>query len=568
MSPSPTSPLQSTERISQVTTSVESHGRRYAASYSRYAYWLVSKHGPRETNSPDTASIRILDDDSLLHVFYFYRPFLLGEDQSEDTRPFGGEGEWVLGRWWYTLAHVCQRWRNVILRSASYLGLSLVCTKGTPVADMLAHSPPFPLLIDHYYDSHSISAEDEEATILALKQRDRVRRIRLNMPPTNLQNLLAAMDGEYPILEYLVIWNRMDEDWTTLTPPETLQLPSLRHLTLVGFALPIRSRILTTAVGLGTLCLFMYDPSTYFHPNTVLHWISSMPQLKMLVVLFLFAVPTCDVEMQLTAQAPITTPITLPNLEVFLFQGGSVYLEALVHRITTPRLEKICIYFFNQLTFSVPRFRQFMGTAENLRLRFARIAFSEERVIVDAFPNEEARWALEIKIDCLHLDWQVFAMAQISNSLVDMFSGVEYLILEHKAHSLSSDEHDEVDRSKWRSLFWSFSNVKTLHIDNGLAEQLSRCLELDDDGECPSKELLPELQELAYSGSGDHDTGGVFTSFVDARQKAGRPVTLARRELSSNHTTSPSPSPDPCTSAPSSSVTSASSEAGSSVLGT
>jgi hypothetical protein len=423
---------------------------------------------------------------------------------------------------------------------------------------MLAHSPPFPLLIDHYYDSHSISAEDEEATILALKQRDRVRRIRLNMPPTNLQNLLAAMDGEYPILEYLVMWNRMDEDWTTLTPPETLQLPSLRHLTLVGFALPIRSRILTTAVGLGTLCLFMYDPSTYFHPNTVLHWISSMPQLKMLVVLFLFAVPTCDVEMQLTAQAPITTPVTLPNLEVFLFQGGSVYLEALVHRITTPRLEKICIYFFNQLTFSVPRLRQFMGTAENLRLRFARIAFSEERVIVDAFPNEEARWALEIKIDCLHLDWQVFAMAQISNSLVDMFSGVEYLILEHEVHSLSSDEHDEVDRSKWRSLFWSFSNVKTLHIDNGLAEQLSRCLELDDDGECPSKELLPELQELAYSGSGDSDTGDAFTSFIDSRRKAGRPVTLVHR----------SSGPELSSPASSSSITSASSEAECSALDT
>ena len=433
---------------------------------------------------------------------------------------------------------------------------------------MLAHSPPFPLLIDHYYESHIISAEDEEATILALKQRDRVRRIRLNMPPTNLQTLLAAMDGEYPILEYLVIWNRMDEDWTTMTPPETLQLPSLCHLTLVGFALPIRSRLLTTAVGLGTLCLFMYDPSTYFHPNTLLHWISLMPQLKMLVVLFLFAVPTCDVEMQLTAQAPITTPVTLPNLQVFLFQGVSVYLEALVHRITTPRLEKICIYFFNQLTISVPRLRQFMGTSETLRLTLARIVFSEERVVVDVFPNEEARWALEIKIDCLHLDWQVSSMAQISNSLVEMFSAVEYLSLEHEVHSSSSEENDDVDRSKWRSLLGSFSHVKTLHIDNGLAEQLSRSLELDDDGECPSKELLPELQELAYSGSRDRDAGDAFTSFVDARQKAGRPVSLVRRDSSPNHTPSPSPSPDSSSSAPSSSITPASSEGGSSVLDT
>lgn len=32
-------------------------------------------------NSPLTASIHILDDDSLLHIFHLYRPFLFGEDE-------------------------------------------------------------------------------------------------------------------------------------------------------------------------------------------------------------------------------------------------------------------------------------------------------------------------------------------------------------------------------------------------------------------------------------------------------------------------------------------------------
>jgi hypothetical protein len=44
-----------------------------------------------------------------------------------------------------------------------------------------------------------------------------------------------------------------------------------------------------------------------------------------------------------------------------------------------------------------------------------------------------------------------------------------------------------------------------------------------EDGELPL-ELLPELQELRYFGS--RDTGDAFTSFIDARQNAGRPVTL------------------------------------------
>ena len=68
---------------------------------------------------PRTASIQILDNDSLLHVFYLYRPFLLGEDQAFNARLYGGNGRWARGRWWYKLAHVCQRWRTVILGSAS-----------------------------------------------------------------------------------------------------------------------------------------------------------------------------------------------------------------------------------------------------------------------------------------------------------------------------------------------------------------------------------------------------------------------------------------------------------------
>ena len=96
-------------------------------------------------------SIHILDDYSLLNIFYLYRPFILGEDIN--IRFAGGE-DWVGERWWYRIAHVCQRWRSLILGSASHLGLFLVCTHGTPVANMLAHSPPLPLVID--YDKSDI----------------------------------------------------------------------------------------------------------------------------------------------------------------------------------------------------------------------------------------------------------------------------------------------------------------------------------------------------------------------------------------------------------------------------
>jgi hypothetical protein len=64
---------------------------------------------------------------------------------------------------------------------------------------MLVYSPPLPLVIDYEDDDEDtdITAEDEEAIILALAQRDRVRRIRLGIPVLKLQQLIMAIDGEF-----------------------------------------------------------------------------------------------------------------------------------------------------------------------------------------------------------------------------------------------------------------------------------------------------------------------------------------------------------------------------------
>ena len=132
--------------------------------------------------------------------------------------------------------------------------------------------------------------------------------------------------------------------------------------------------------------------------------------------------------------------------------------------------------------------------------------------------------AFSISIRCCHLDWQVSSVVQIFNELRQIFSAVEHLTLSHKAHSQSSEDHNKVDRIEWRRLLGSFSNVKTLHINKRLVGKLVRCPRLDD-GEDPL-ELLPELQELRYPDR--DDAGGAFTSFINTRQDAGRPVTLIR----------------------------------------
>jgi hypothetical protein len=478
-------------------------------------------------NSPHTTSIHILDDDSLLNIFYLYRPIFLGEDDDENARLKGGKRPWVGECWWYKLAHVCQRWRNLIFGLASYLGLFLVCTKGMPVTEMLAHSPSLPLVVDYSEKYYGMTVEDEEGTILALRQRDRVRRIRLDMSVGNLQKLVVAIEQEYSMLEYLIVWHlTILDEMTILALPETLEAPRLRHLVLVGFNLPIGSQLFTTSVRLVTLYLVMESPSTYFHPNTLLQWLSFMPQLEVLMISFLLAVPNQDAERQLT-HPPVMTPVTLPNFRFFWFQGHSSYIEALVHRIT-PCPEKLQFYFSNEITFSLPRLVQFINTAENLKFDSVKFKFFEWQVSMAVYPCGEAEMCgLSMTVGDWDVDWQASTITQIFNSFSQIFSAVERLALElvvEDSRSFEEYEHNGSDRVEWHRLFSWFRNVKSLRIDNVFVKGVSRCLELDD-GE-PSLGLLPELQELAYSRSSK--TGDAFTSFIDARQKAGRPVALTR----------------------------------------
>jgi len=68
-----------------------------------YGYWHLSKRGRAQQST--YPSIHILDDNSLLHVFYLYRPFFPSKYDSEDfdIRLSGMTSERWVRRWWYKL---------------------------------------------------------------------------------------------------------------------------------------------------------------------------------------------------------------------------------------------------------------------------------------------------------------------------------------------------------------------------------------------------------------------------------------------------------------------------------
>jgi hypothetical protein len=326
----------------------------------------------------------------------------------------------------------------------------------------------------------------------------------------------------FPILERLYIESETEEE-TGLTLPVTFQAPNLCRLILWYTALPLASPLLTSTGGLVELCLLGIPRSAYFPPGYLLTRLSLMPQLESLMILFHSPLPNRDIISQLS-DIPIMTHVTLPNLRAFLFRADTAYLEGLLARISTPALSMLKVYFFNQLSFIIPRLLQSMQTSENLIFDTVWLAFGSDLVYLIADPHRrQSEQPLYLQISCRHFDWQVASAIQILTTLSPVISLVKKLSISHEEHSRSSEWHNQVDRIQWRELLRPFSSLKVLHLGDGfvglggLPDSLA-----SGDGEM-AMEILPNLEELRYSGS---DIGDGFTPFINERKAAGHSVAV------------------------------------------
>jgi len=471
--------------------------------------------------------INILDDDSLLNIFYHCMPlvFHLEEGFGDNSVLWGTT--WGCERWWYKLASVCRRWRRLILASPSYLGISLVWMSGATIADMLAHSPTFPLIIDHIPMLERDNAKIEERLFLALKHRDRVSRIRIwvdDFPPW--ERLTEAISEEFPLLEYLYL-RPLARVNTNLSLPSTLRAPHLRHLVLLGFAFPIGSPLLA---GLVTLTIESINLSANFGPSELLQQLSLMPHLEAFRISFDPALFNQYVERQLL-QMPSPTHVTLPALRWFGFGRPSPYIEAVLLRITTPLLGVTEIMSESEssldLTFSVLFTLQTVYKAKNPRFCNVKVMFHDVHIAVVMDPHQRIGMStlrfrspsFDIDSDRM-LDFTV----QIFNGIGTVLNEVEMLTLEDKA---SWAPHEGfATHTGWRDLLRSFNQVRTLHVSGGdLIKGLSHSLR-PHDGES-AIELLPMLRVLSCPKPEGTHVSESCRSFLAARQNAGTPVTIS-----------------------------------------
>jgi hypothetical protein len=162
-----------------------------------------------------------------------------------------------------------------------------------------------------------------------------------------------------------------------------------------------------------------------------------------------------------------------------------------------------------------------MGTARNLRFKTATLTFREDYLYVTAYPRKGSRmYTFSMILGGRH-NQQIESAATVFHTLRTVLAAVEHLTLKRECDE-SWILDNQTDRTRWRELLRTFSNVKTLRVDRRLVEELSNALQ-PGEGESPT-EVLPELLELSYFAIGDFNSA--FTVFNNARQEVGRPVTV------------------------------------------
>ncbi|KAN0133536.1 hypothetical protein V8E53_008704 [Lactarius tabidus] len=451
-------------------------------------------------------SMNTLDDEILLSIFNYYR--------------LDGINAWNDRLGWCKLSHVCRRWRHLVHCSISHLGMRILCTKGAPIVDKLEHLPPLPLFIDFRDTAMPLSGQDELGIYHALLLRDRIRHMVLHLPPSILHRFLMLMDGPFTSLEHLSL-SSIDDEIASLILPKDFRAPKLRHLTLLGVGLPKGLSFLST-VSLTTLALTKIRASGYFLPGPLVRSLHSLPQLEELTISFSIPIPRPGAERELLGAQE--TMVTLPSLKQLTFQGVSAYLEYLVAQIRAPLLEWLSITLFGQVAFALPHLSHSVNITERLKSRAAEVRFGRDAVslTMNRYNAQRHEGHFVLCVTCKQLDWQIDWAAQIYSALMPALSGVEALTLAFYEPTIGTEwQNGGIDSTTWHDLLRPFIGVEELDICGALSQELSRALELDNVGLDPR--FLPSLQVLKY-GLENGRANNLFSSFVDARQVAGRPV--------------------------------------------
>ena len=408
----------------------------------------------------------MLPDDILLKIFHHYL----------DASP----------PLWFTLAHVCRNWRQVVFTSPLGLRLRLYCTYGTPILKILDRLPPFPLVMIYggFPMFPSPSPTDEDNIMAAFEQADRICSISLTLSGSLLKKF-STISEPLSGLEYLV-----------LRPPNEaeLMLPSafywghrLRTLHSTRVAFPSLPQLLSASQDLVDISLHEIPGVEYFPPEAIANALCGMTQLQILSLHFLSLPPR---RTYLTLPPPQEDRFVLQALTRLKYRGVSKYFDSLISRLDAPRLRDIDITFFNQPTLDASQLGLFANCTEIQRSPLRADILSSECTISITITHPGTPTWFGLHISCEQLDWQLSSISQICNHFSSFIIRVEDLGIDMSG---PSSVPEDMDGDQWLRPIRAFSGAKDFRVVGKLATDILSALRLADEG---NETVLPALRHL------------------------------------------------------------------------
>lgn len=456
-----------------------------------------------------------LPDNVLLEIFRFYRVAVL---RFRDYT-------WN----WYTLAHVCSRWRQVILASPHLLDPRLICTARTPVMEMLDVYPTFPIIIDcqHLVSSISHTFMGWGNIIAALRCRDQACWISLSgLTGPLLGFFVTMMKDPFPALTFLELRSNDGIDGLAPVLPEAFLgqfAPRLQYLILQGISFPTLPSLLFSADDLVSLHLADIPITGCIAPEVLTVSLSALPRLRWLIIMFTSPTPLTNRTAQ---QPPPITRAVLPSLTFLSFRGASEYIEDLVARIRAPRLNHINTQFFEQALFDTPELFRFISRSRKLRsLNRATVSFyhSLAKIVFGSSEGTLRPRHVSLGISCGGSNRQISSVAQICSQYMPLLSNVKWLNIKG-GECLQPGWQDETNSAQWLELLHPFTAVERLHISERLGPLIVRAFQ-GLTGERAT--VLPLLHSLFLQGLlPSASVREVIDPFITARHLSGCPIAV------------------------------------------
>jgi hypothetical protein len=223
---------------------------------------------------------------------------------------------------------------------------------------------------------------------------------------------------------------------------------------------------------------------------------------------------------------PPPTRSVLPALKTFWFKGVNEYLEELVARIDTPRIDRLLTTFFNDINFNTPELNQFisrtltLGAYDEARLIFHRRGAQVR--LCQFQPERSDHRIAEVHILCQVSDWQLSSLAQICTLSLHPLLAMENLYI-HDDLDSPPNWTDDIENTEWLNLLLPFTAVKNLYLSKQISPRIAPALQ--ELAGARTTEVLPALKNVLLEGfQPSEPVQEGIAQFISARRLTNHPV--------------------------------------------